>query len=164
MIQTYFRAFGIGFVAGMRALSAPALLSHKLVRTIPTKQPTKAVHYLAQPNTSLALKALAGGELIGDKIPHGPDRTSPSQFAARLVSGTTCGAALAEVEGASAPIGAAVAGVGTVLGTLLFYNLRTWLDHDRGLPDAVGALAEDALTIGLGWAIVNDIQPAIKAA
>ncbi len=50
--------------------------------------------------------------------------------------------------------------LGAVAGALLFYKLRTWLDHDLGFPDAVGALLEDALVIGVGWQIANRIQPA----
>lgn len=162
MLTTYLKAFEIGLIAGMRAMAAPALLSHKLVRTIPTKQPETPLHYFAQPPVSLALKVLAGAEILGDKVPHGPARTSPPQFIARIASGATCGAFVSEVEGEPAPFGAVAGGLGAIVSTLVFFNLRTWLDHDLGLPDAVGALAEDALAVGAGWAIVNGIQPAMK--
>lgn len=164
MTHTYLKAFKIGVIAGMRAITAPALLSHKLVRTIPTKEPKKPVHYLAQPLVAIGLEVLAGMEILGDKIPHGPNRTSPPQFITRIASGATCGAFLSEVEGAPAPIGAVLGGLGAVVGTLLFFNLRRWLDHDLGLPDAVGALTEDALAIGLGWQVVNSIEPAMQPA
>ncbi|ARK12757.1 DUF4126 family protein [Fibrivirga algicola] len=160
MNQTYLKAFGLGFVAGMRALIAPALLSHKLVRTFPTKQPNDPMHYLAMPPASLALKVLAGGELIGDKLPDGPDRTVPVQFGLRIASGATCGAFLTQAEGADIPVGAVAGGIGTVVGTLALFRLRQWLDHSLGLPDPVVALAEDALALGLGWSIVNSIEPA----
>ncbi len=159
MITPYLRAFQIGLIAGMRAMSAPALLSHKLARTIPTKQPHTPLQYLAQPPASIALKVLAGAEIIGDKVPHGPDRTSPPQFIARVTSGASCGALVSQVEGQQAPLGAVAGGLGAVVSTLIFFQLRRWLNHDLGLPDAVGALAEDALVIGIGWHIVNGIQP-----
>ena len=162
--QTLLKLFGLGFMAGMRALAVPALLSHKLQRTIPTKEPHKPVHYLAQPPVAIGLKVLAVGEIIADKLPNAPNRTSPPQFITRVVSGAGCGAAVSEVEGQSVPLGAVVGGLGTVAGTLLFFNLRRWLDHDLGLPDAVGALVEDALVIGLGWQLVNTIEPARKPA
>lgn len=164
MLQTYVKAFQIGVIAGMRAMAAPALLSHKLARTIPTKEPQKPIHYLAQPPVSIGLKVLASGEMIADKLPNAPNRTSPPQFIARIASGATCGAFLSEVEGQPAPYGAVVGALGTVVGTLVFFNLRRWLDHDLGFPDAVGALAEDALVIGVGWTIVNNIQPVEKPA
>ena len=162
MIQSYLRAFQIGVIAGMRAAVAPALLSHKLVRTIPTKQPQKPVHYLAQPPVSIGLNVLAGAELIGDKFPGAPDRTVPAQFIGRIASGATCGAFLSEVEGNEAPFGAIAGGLGAVAGTLLFFNLRRWLNREANLPDAAVGLAEDALAVGLGWQVVNSIEPAAK--
>ena len=164
MTQTYLKAFGLGVIAGIRAMSAPALLSHKLVRTVPIKQPTKPIDYLAQPPVEIALKVLAGAEIVGDKVPHGPKRTSPPQFIARISSGAACGAFVSEAEGKSAPLGLVIGGVGAVASTLLFYNLRTWLDHDLGIPDVVGALIEDALVISVGWQIANSIQPAQQPA
>lgn len=164
MLNTYLKAFEIGLIAGMRAMAAPALLSHKLERTIPTKQPKTPAQYLAQPPVSLGLKVLAGAEIIADKVPHGPNRTSPPQFLTRLASGATCGAFVSEVEGETAPFGAVAGALGAVVSTLVFFNLRRYLNHDLGLPDAVGALAEDALVIGAGWTLVNTIQAAPKPA
>lgn len=140
-------------------MSAPALLSRKLARSIPTKEPQKPVHYLAQPPVSIGLAVLAAGEMIGDKLPNAPNRTIPASFISRMASGATCGAFLSEVEGQPAPYGAVAGALGAVVGTLTFFNLRRWLDHDLGFPDAVGALAEDALVVGVGWKIVNSIEP-----
>lgn len=145
-------------------MAAPALLSRKLVRAIPTKEPQKPIHYLAQPPVSIGLSVLASGEMIADKLPNAPNRTSPPQFIARVASGATCGAFLSEAEGQPAPYGAIAGALGTVVGTLVFFNLRRWLDHDLGFPDAVGALAEDALAIGVGWKIVNSIEPKLATA
>lgn len=164
MTQTYLKAFGLGIIAGMRSMVAPALLSRKLVRTIPTKQPSQPIHYLAQPTTSIALNVLAAGEILSDKIPNVPNRTIPVEFSGRVASGATCGAFLSQAEGQSVPIGALAGGLGTVVGTLAFFHLRQWLDHELGLPDPVVALAEDALAIGLGWQIVNTIQPNLQQA
>ncbi|RYC68593.1 MULTISPECIES: DUF4126 family protein [Spirosoma] len=160
MVQTYFRAFGLGVVAGMRSLVAPALLSHKLARTMPAKEPQKPIHYLTLPPVSLGLKAIAGIEILGDKIPNVPDRTFAPEFGARIASGATCGGFLSQAEGADIPVGAVVGGLGTVVGTLAFFRLRQWLTHELGVPDPVVALAEDALAIGVGWSIVNAMQPA----
>ncbi|GAB3504427.1 membrane protein [Spirosoma knui] len=164
MNQTYVKAFGIGVIAGMRAVIAPALLSRKLVRTIPTKQPATPVQYLAQPTTSMVLNVLAAGELIGDKLPGTPNRTLPTQFSGRVASGATCGAFVSQVEGAGAPVGAVLGGLGAAVGTLAFFHLRQWLTHEAGLPDLAVALVEDALAIGAGWSIVNQIEAAPQTA
>lgn len=103
---------------------------------------------------------MAGGEIIGDKVPGAPNRTKPPVFGSRIAAGAGCGAALSEVEGGEAPIGAILGGLGAVVGTLAFFRMRTFLDHDLGIPDTVGALAEDALAIGAGWSIVNSIEVA----
>lgn len=158
MIQTYLTAFKIGVVAGMRAMAAPALLSRKLARTVPAKEPQSPLHYFSQPPVAIGLSALAAGEMVADKLPSAPNRTSPPQFIGRIASGATCGAIASEVEGKAAPLGALAGGLGAVVGTLAFFNLRRWLDHDLGIPDTIGALAEDALVIGAGWMVVNDIQ------
>lgn len=160
MFETYAKAFGLGVVIGMRALMGPALLSRKLVRTVPVKQPTKPIHYFAQPPVATALEVLAGTEILTDKLPGVPNRTVPFQFGGRIASGATCGAFLSEVEGGDIPVGAVAGSLGAVVGTLAFFNLRQWLHHDLGLPDPLVALAEDALAISAGWAIVNRIQPA----
>ncbi|MEZ0538316.1 DUF4126 domain-containing protein [Fibrella arboris] len=159
MNKSYLRSLQIGFIAGMRAMSAPALLSRKLSQVIPNEDPKHLLQYLAQPATTKVLTALAGGELLGDKLPSAPNRTSPPQFIARIGMGAACGAVVSEVEGQKMPIGAVLGGLGAVAGTLLFFNLRRWLDHDLGLPDTLGALAEDALVATAGLAIVDGIKP-----
>ncbi|MBO0949823.1 DUF4126 domain-containing protein [Fibrella forsythiae] len=164
MNTSYLRSFQIGFIAGMRAMSAPALLSHRLSQTIPVEHPQTLLHYLAQPTTARVFKALAGGEIVGDKLPSAPNRTSPPQFLGRIVMGSTCGAVVSEVEGQQVPVGAILGGLGAVAGTLLFFNLRRWLDHDLGLPDTIGALVEDALVAGGGLAVVNGINPVARLA
>ena len=160
MIETYAKAFGLGVVIGMRALVGPALLSRKLVRTVPVKEPTKPIHYMAQPPVAIGLEVLAGTEILTDKLPGVPDRTIPFQFGGRILSGGSCGAVLSEVEGESILLGSVAGGIGAVAGTLVFFNLRQWLHHGVGLPDPLVALAEDVLCVGAGWAIVNTLQPA----
>ncbi len=145
-------------------MMAPALLSHKLVRTVPVKEPQKPIHFLAQPSVSLGLDALAVGEVIADKLPQTPNRTGSPQFLGRIGSGAACGAFVSEVEGQPAALGALAGGLGAVAGTLLFFNLRRFLNHELGLPDTVGAVAEDLLAIGLGWTVVNSIRPTVKPA
>lgn len=164
MYETYAKAFGLGIVIGMRALMGPALLSRKLARTVPVKQPTKPIHYLAPPPVAIALEVLAGTEILTDKLPGVPNRTVPFQFGGRIASGGTCGAFLSQVEGGDIPVGVVAGSLGAVVGTLAFFNLRQWLHYDLGLPDPLVALAEDALAISAGWAIVNSIQPAQQPA
>ena len=141
----------------------PALLSRKLART-PAKQPTELLHYLTQPAVVTGLSVLAGTELLTDKLPGIPNRTVPFQFGGRIVSGAACGASMSQAEGSDILMGAVAGSLGAVAGTLVFFHLRQWLHHNVDLPDPLVALAEDALCVGAGWAIVNSIQPAQQPA
>ena len=142
----------------MRALVSPALLSRRLAGITLAKQPETPLHYVTWPAVVTALEVLAATELPTDKLPGIPNRTIPFQFGGRIVSGAICGAFLSQVEDAEIPVGAAVGVLGAVVSTVIFFRLRQWLTHSQGLPDPVVALAEDALCVGTGWAIVNRVR------
>lgn len=156
MNQTYLSAFQIGIVAGMRAMSAPAFVSHKLSHETPNPLSDSTFSFLTSPKTATTLALLAGGELIGDKVPNAPDRISAAQLPVRLISGAASGAALAEADGQPVAYGAILGVVGAAVGSFAFFHLRHWLTHEKDLPDPVVALAEDALTIGLGLLTINE--------
>jgi len=159
MILLYLKPFGIGVVAGMRSMMAPAVLSHKLSRTMPASEPHSAIEYAANPTTATVLKVMAVGELIGDKLPKTPARTDMPGLGFRMLSGGTCGALLNEAEGQPVIHGAVAGGFGAVVGSFLFMRLRLWIDDELGLPDPVVALAEDVLTITAGWLLADSIEP-----
>ena len=110
---------------------------------------------MASPKTANVFKVLAGGELISDKMPHGPDRTSPPQLIARLASGATAGAVLSEARGASVRVGALLGAAGALAGTFTFFHIRRYLNHEQDIPDPLLAVIEDAITYGAGWQIVK---------
>ena len=102
--------------------------------------------------TPYIFTALAVGELVADKLPKTPSRKAFGPFAARVVIGAVCGAAVA------GPNGKWIAGlllgvVGAIAGTLSGYELRRRLVARSGGKDLPVALLEDALAIG-GAAIV----------
>ncbi len=156
MIRTYLNAFQIGIVAGMRAMSAPAFVSHKLSHEAINPLPDSVFHFLTSSKTATTLAVLAGGELIGDKVPNGPDRIGAAQLPVRLISGAASGAALTEADGQPVAYGAILGAVGAAVGSFAFFHLRHWLTHEKDLPDTVVALAEDALTMGLGILTINE--------
>ncbi|MBO0936194.1 DUF4126 family protein [Fibrella sp. HMF5335] len=148
-------AFSIGVVSGMRAFSGPALVSQKLSAETPNPLFNSRLAFMASPKVANVFKVLAGGELIGDKIPHGPDRISPPQLIARLASGATSGAVLSEARGASVRVGALLGAAGALAGAFAFFHLRRYLNHDQDVPDPLLAVIEDAITYGAGWAVVK---------
>ncbi len=154
--QTYVKAAQIGIVAGMRSMMAPALVSrhyNEQPTTFLLESPLKVVTYA---RTADVCTLLAAGELVADKLPDTPDRTGFPQILGRLGSGAISGAAIAQAEGQTAHIGAAWGSLGALLGTYAFFRLRHWLTTEQGLPDAVVALAEDALALGAGLLILKN--------
>lgn len=145
-MRDHWASFGIGFVAGLRSMTAGAALgwAASLGRT--------RIRWLPAgdgPRRFATAAALA--EMAGDKMPFAPDRRIPPSFAARLVIGAVGGAALAG-QGAT-PLGGALAGVaGAVAGTLLGRAARG-ADTRPGAGWARG-LTEDAVAAGLATALV----------
>lgn len=158
MLRTYLNAFQIGLVAGMRAMSAPALVSHKLSHTLLNPMPGSKLHFLTSPVTATVFKVLASGELIGDKVPNAPDRIVAPQLVARIAAGAVSGAALNATADEPVAYGAMAGGLGAVVGTFAFFHLRRWLTEEKGISDPVVALVEDALAFGLGWQAVRSTE------
>jgi uncharacterized membrane protein len=148
-MTTYVFAFLIGVVAGLRSLSAPAVISWA-ARLGWLHLENTPLSFMAAPVTSYILTALAIGELIADQLPNTPSRKSPPGFGARLVTGALCGAALGLQ--AQTMIAGLVAGVlGAVVGTLGGYEARVRLAKAAG-KDLPVALVEDAIAIsGAIW-------------
>ena len=158
MFKTYRNAFQIGFVAGMRSLSAPAIVSHKLSTAQPDPIPTSKLHFFTSLKAANALMVLAGAELVGDKVPNVPNRIETQPLTMRIASGAACGAAISEAEGKQARFGAVFGGLGAIAGAYTFFYLRRWLTFEKGLPDPYVAIAEDVLAIGAGLLTVNSLE------
>jgi uncharacterized membrane protein len=160
--MTYFLvslfALLLGVVAGLRAMTAPAVVAWAGLLGWISLDGTWA-HWVAHPITVTVLTILAVGELVTDQLPSTPSRRVPMQFVARLVTGGFAGAVLATgavydatvwvVVGA---IGAAL--IGAVFGTLGGAAARQKLVAATGGRDLPVALVEDAIAIVGGIAVV----------
>jgi len=153
--KTYLRALGMGTVAGMRAVVAPALLSHFLVKSPAGELNFSRLHYLQLPKVALGLKLAAGAELVGDKLPNTPDRTIAPQLSFRVLSGAVVGATLALANKQSTITGALIGGAAAAAASFLFYFLRKELVNTTGLPDASIAVLEDTLAVAGGYFIAK---------
>ncbi len=94
-MSVYVLALLIGVVAGLRAMTAPAVVSWQLLAECIWK--------------ARGLSSLALAELVTDQLPKTPSRKVPLQFGARIVTGALCGTALGASGGIW--IGGLVAGV-----------------------------------------------------
>ncbi|WP_426700056.1 DUF4126 domain-containing protein [Rhodanobacter sp. Col0626] len=147
----YLFALLIGVVAGLRALTAPAVISWVACCGWLHLQGSWLA-FLGYAWTPWILTVLALGELVTDQLPSTPSRTVPVQFGTRVLMGAASGAALGIPSGAW--IGGLVAGaVGAVIGTLGGRTARAKLAVALG-RDRPAALIEDVVAIGGALLIV----------
>ena len=135
MTAALIAALGLGFVAGLRSLIAPA-----------------AVFLMRGGIAGIILAILALGELVTDLLPQTPSRTSPPALAARIVSGGVVGW-IAGSAGGAGVAGAVVGIVGALIGAYGGRAVRVAAIARIGaIPSA---LLEDAVAIGLAAYIVT---------
>jgi uncharacterized membrane protein len=145
-------AVGIGFIAGLRAFTAPAAVAWGAFLGWIDLGGTW-VSWLGHGVTVAVLTALAAMEFITDQLPKTPSRKTAPQFLARVITGGFAGAAFGAAWGYTVgSIGAGV--VGVVLGTLAGYEARRRLVAAIGGRDLPIALAEDLVAIGGGLALM----------
>jgi uncharacterized membrane protein len=152
--QVLLLAFLIGVIAGLRTMTAPAVVAWAANR-----------HWLNLHNSPLALMGstaavavftvLALGELVIDKLPSTPNRTRVVGLIGRSMLGVLSGAAVAESGAQSIALGAVLGAAGAIAGAFTGYEVRTRLVRVLKVPDFVIALFEDAVAIAGGLLIVS---------
>jgi uncharacterized membrane protein len=147
-------AFGIGVVAGLRSLTAPAVVAWAAhLGWIDLHNSHLA--FLGSTTTVYILSAMALGELVADKLPFTPNRTAALGLGARIISGAVCGAAFCATTGQSVALGAIIGAFGGVAGAFAGYEVRHRIVQRLRVPDFVIALLEDALAIGGGFFLAS---------
>jgi uncharacterized membrane protein len=147
-------AFLIGIVAGLRSLTAPAVVSWAAHRNWIDLHHTP-LSFMGSTVTVSIFVLLALGELVADQLPSTPSRTKPVGLIARIVLGGLSGACVAVAGAQSIVIGALLGAVGAVAGAFAGYEVRTRLVRALKVPDLVIAVLEDAVAIGGGLLIVS---------
>jgi uncharacterized membrane protein len=142
----------IGVVAGLRALTPPAVVAWGAALGWLPLEGTWA-HWVGHPITVTVLSILLVVELVTDQLPSTPSRTVPPQFLARIVTGAFAGAVVgAGFHHTFSSLGAGI--IGAVLGTLGGYQARKRLVAANGGHDLPVALSEDAIAVLGGFAVV----------
>ncbi|MFW5942521.1 MAG: DUF4126 family protein, partial [Chloroflexota bacterium] len=114
---------GLGAIAGMRSMSAPALVAQALGRReAPAAE--SGLGLLGQPAVAALLKLFAAGELVGDKLPFTPSRLDPGPLAGRMAAGAVAGATVARLGNGSAGAGALLGAVSAVAGAFAAFHAR----------------------------------------
>ena len=147
------RALLIGVVAGMRSMTAPAVVSASVSKL--DAETLGSLNCLGYPKVARVLNLAAGAELAADKLPIIGPRTDAGPLAFRAISGAVCGAAVSKRNNENIVVGAIAGGVAAVLAAHLFYSARKHLNNDLGIADPLLAVAEDTVAWTLGGLSVD---------
>lgn len=146
----YETSLGIGFVTGMRSMTACAALSYAA-----SQGRTRDLPIPSGAGARVLSSAAALAEMAGDKMPFAPDRRILPSVAVRLAIGAAGGAALAGRSG-SPTTGALLGMLGAVAGTLIGRAARG--GTTRSGSDWARALSEDMAAAGLAAAVVGSAE------
>ena len=152
MSYVFLLAIGIGIVAGLRSMTAPAVVAWGAHLGWLNLHGSPLA--LMGSTTAVALFSFpAVGELIADKLPLIGKRTAPAPLIARIITGGLCGACLCAAGGKSLVAGAVLGGIGGFVGAFLGYGIRRRLDLH--IKDFVVAVCEDVVAVGLALFLVS---------
>jgi uncharacterized membrane protein len=146
---------GLGGIAGVRSMAAPALLARAIRRGDVDGLEGTPFAALGSGRTPALLEALMIGEMVGDKTPFIPARTSAPALLGRVLSGALVGAALSVSGERGGASGALVGALSALAGVYAVDRLRSGATQGLGVPDRVFGLLEDGLVLSLGTRLLQ---------
>ena len=147
-------AVGIGVVAGLRSLTAPAVVSWA-AHLGWVNLHGSLLAFMGSTWAIAIFSLLAIGELVADKLPKTPNRTALAPLLARILTGGLCGACLCVSANQSLFVGAMLGALGAVIGTFGGYKIRRGLVGKLNIQDIFVALLEDVVAIALACFLVS---------
>jgi uncharacterized membrane protein len=147
-------AFAIGVIAGLRSLTAPAVVCWAAHLGWINLHGSHFA-FLGSTVSVVIFTLLAIAELVNDKLPATPNRTTSFPLGARIVTGAICGMALAIARGQGIPLGLVAGIVGALVGTFGGYQARQQIVTQLNGKDFGVALVEDLIAIGGALLIVT---------
>ena len=150
MPDTLTRVLGMGAVAGLRTMAAPAALSRAVSEGRIEGLEETPFSFLGSSRVSRVLRMLEIGELVVDKLPATPSRSSPPPLLGRMASGALVGAALFASEDRGRAVGGALGAAAALASAYVGESLRVRTAQRLGVPDPIVALLEDGLVLLAG--------------
>jgi uncharacterized membrane protein len=147
-------ALGLGFAAGLRAFTPPAVVAWA-AHLGWLNLNNSPLAFMGSIITVVIFSLLALFELFADLQPTTPKRTAPFPLTARILTGGLCGACLCAASNQSLIIGAILGGVGGLIGAFAGYKIRRKLVAALNVKDIFIAVLEDLVTIGLACLFVT---------
>jgi uncharacterized membrane protein len=139
-------AIGIGIVAGLRSLLAPAVVAWAAHLGSLNVQ-SSPLAFMGSTAAVAIFSIFAIGELVADKLPKTPKRTAFAPLLARILLGGLSGASLFAAAGASLLAGALLGATGGVIGAFVGYEIRRRIVTSLHVKDLFVALCEDLVAI-----------------
>ena len=147
-------ALGVGFAAGLRSLTPPAVVAWA-AHLGWLNLSDSPLAFMGSIITAVIFSLLALLELFLDLQPNTPKRTAPFPLGARILMGGLCGACLYAASNQPLVIGAILGAVGGVIGAFAGYEIRRRLVAALHVKDIFIALLEDLITISLAYFTVT---------
>ena len=147
-------AIGIGIVAGLRSLLAPAVVAWAAHFDLLNLNGS-SLAFMGSRTVVAIFSIFAIGELVADKLPKTPKRTAFGPLLARIVLGGLSGACFFAAAGKSLLAGALVGGIGGVVGAFAGYEIRQRLVNNLHIKDLFVAICEDLVAIALACFLVS---------
>ena len=141
------RTTGLAAIAGLRTMAAPALLSRAVRRGNVEGLQGTPFAALGKPKVSTTLQLLMVGEMIADKMPFIPSRTSTPALSGRALSGALVGAALFVAGERRLVSGATLGALSAVAAAYAGEKFRVRGTEKLGVPDPILALLEDGIVL-----------------
>ena len=149
---------GLGVLAGMRSMSAPTLVSHRLSHS-PGPRKGALARALASPWAPRVLGLFALGELVVDKLPFTPARVTAVPLTGRILGGALAAGASVSGRSRGTVAGAALLGAAAaVASSWAFYSLRRLATQRLHVPNVAAAFAEDTLVAALATRLMPVVQ------
>ena len=152
--EVLLRAAGMGIITGLRSMAGPALISYRAARH-PGDLAETPLRLLASDRMRTLLTLSAAGEVIVDKLPFVPPRTSPGPLAGRILLGAVAGAAMCIEERQPPLIGTLLGAGGGLAGSYLGRAFREAAKQRLHLSYTVSGLIEDAAAFVVGRRIAG---------
>jgi uncharacterized membrane protein len=157
MIGALIVSFGLGFVGGLRSMTPLAVVAW--ASRIGWMNLSNSRLAFMGSGWAVALFTLAAlGEYVADLLPTTPARTAPFPLTVRIVVGLLTGACVAIAGGFMLWVGVLGGAMGAIAGAFGGYRARVGLVRALHVPDAVIAIPEDVVAIGLGLLLAYTLK------
>ena len=155
ILKPFWKTLALGALAGMRANSAPAVVSHILSHHPSGQLENSPLKLIQSPKVANALKVLALGEFVGDKLPFAGDRIKPVSVTFRSLSGSLAGTSIYKANGNHALAGAVLGAAAAFSSTFGSFYLRKMIVKKTGIYDPIIGAIEDILVIGAAISLIK---------